>query len=452
MSNVALIPTVQYVKNGDFTLAYQVTGHGAKDLVYLPTETPNVVGNWFVPEHARFIERLASFARIVISDRRGMGCSDRLSPGHAPALEDHVDDLLLVMQAAYATPVTVFAAAETSFIAMLAAATHPDRFEGLILWAASPSWIRSDELPWEDPPDKVEAHLGAIRGITNLHTWAERFTRVAVPSWADDAEKLAMMEALSAIAGSGEAWYQDQQLFHGLDLRDLLPSIRVPTLVMTRRELRLYPLESSEFLAERLPEARLVVLEGSDVFPWIGDADSVLAEVEEFLTGRRAVPDATRSLSTVLFTDLVDSTGHAARLGDAAWRRLLAEHHAAVREVLTRWEGVEVDTAGDGFFATFDGPARAVRCVVEIVRNVADLGIEVRAGVHTGEVERSDKQVQGIAVHVGARVAAIAKPSEVLVTSTVRDLVAGSGLAFEEAGEHELKGVPDRWRLYRVVG
>jgi class 3 adenylate cyclase len=448
---MTVIPSVQYAKNGDFTLAYQVTGAGPKDLIYLPAETPNLVGNWFVPEHARFIERLASFSRVVISDRRGMGCSDRLAPGHAPALEDHVDDLLSVMEAAYSTPATVFAEAETAFIAMLAAATHPDRFDGLVLWSASPSWIRSEDLPEEDTADAIEAKLNAIRRVTNLRAWAERFTRDAVPSWAGDPEKVAIVEGLSAIAGSAEAWYQDQRLFNSLDLRDLVASIRVSTLVITRRDLRQYPVGSSRFLAERLPDARFVVLEGGDMLPWVGDADGVLAEIEEFLVGTRPSLDPARALSTVLFTDIVDSTGHAARLGDAAWRRLLADHHGIVRDELSRWDGVEVDTAGDGFFSTFDGPARAVRCAVEVVRRVADLGIEVRAGAHTGEVERTGRQVQGIAVHVGARVAALAQPSDVLVTSTVKDLVAGSGLTFEDAGEHELKGVPDRWHLYRVA-
>ena len=222
-------------------------------------------------------------------------------------------------------------------------------------------------------------------------------------------------------------------------------------MVITRNDLRTYPVDSSRFLADQLPDARFVALDGEDMLPWVGDAGGVLAEIEEFLTGARPTLDAARALSTVLFTDIVDSTGHASRLGDAGWRQLLVEHHAVVREELSRWEGLEVDTAGDGFFSTFDGPARAVRCAREIVRRVADLGIEVRAGAHTGEVERTGRQVQGIAVHVGARVAALAQPSEVLVSSTVRDLVAGSGLAFEDAGEHELKGVPERWRLYRAM-
>jgi class 3 adenylate cyclase len=260
-----------------------------------------------------------------------------------------------------------------------------------------------------------------------------------------------MIEALSALSGSGEAWYQDQRLFVGIDLRDLVPAIRVPTLILVRKGTRFYQPNSSRYLAEQLPDARLVELEGEDILPWVGDAGAVLEEIEEFMTGTRIAPDPTRALSTVMFTDIVDSTGHASRMGDAGWSELLGRHHATVREELGRWGGVEIDTAGDGFFATFDGPARAVQCAVAIARRVGELGISVRIGVHTGEVERSGPNVHGIAVHVGARVAGLAEPSEVLVTSTVKDLVAGSGLAFEDAGEHELKGVPDRWRLYRVV-
>ena len=449
---MTLIPSVQYAKNGDFTLAYQVVGTGPKDLIYLPLETPNVVGNWFVPEHARFMERLASFSRLVITDRRGMGCSDRLPPGRAPTLEELVDDLLVVMETAYASPATVLAGDETAFIAMLAAATHPDLFDGLILWGATPSWRRSDELPWEASDDAIEASLGTIRRVTNLRAWAEAHTRDVLPSWAADPEKIALIEGLSALAGSAEAWYQDQRMFFGIDLSDLLPSIHVPTLLLAREGASLFHIESSRLLAERLPDARLVELEGRDSFPWVGDADAVLDEIEEFMTGTRRAPDTSRALATVLFTDIVDSTRRAAELGDARWHDLVEEHHVRVRQELAEHGGVEVDVAGDGFLATFDGPARAVRCACSIGERLRDVGLEVRVGVHTGEVERVGKEIRGIAVHIGARVGSLAAANEVLATSTVKDLTAGSGLTFEDAGEHELKGVPDRWHLYRVVG
>ncbi|MEX2420191.1 MAG: alpha/beta hydrolase, partial [Actinomycetota bacterium] len=257
------IPSVQYAKNRDFTLAYQVTGTGPKDLVYLLFETPNVVGNWFIPEHARFMERLSSFSRLVITDRRGMGCSDRLPPGQSPTLEDLVDDLLVVMETAYATPAIVLAGSETAFVTLLAAATHPDRFGGLILWGPSPSWRRSEELPWESSEDQIEADLGVIRRVTSLRAWAERWTREALPSWAEDPDAVSNAEALSALAGSAEAWYQDQRMFHSIDLRHLLPSIRTPTLVLARPEAHAgLHIESARLLADRMPNATLVELCG----------------------------------------------------------------------------------------------------------------------------------------------------------------------------------------------
>jgi class 3 adenylate cyclase len=449
---VTLIPSVHYVRNGEFTLAYQITGTGPKDIIYLPNESPNVVGNWIVPEHVRFIERLASFARVVLADRRGMGCSDRLPPGQAPTLEELAEDLLLIMEAAYAAPATLFACGESVFIALMAAAAHPDRFEGLILWGASPSWRQSDDLPWESAPDAIEANLGAIRRITNVRRWAERWTRDVLPSWAGDEQKISLMEAVSALGGSAEAWYQDQRMFYGVDLRDLVPSVRVPTLILGRTGTRrMYRIESARYLAEHMPDATLMELEGRDVLPYVGDRDAVLEAIQGFTTGSRQAPDARRALATVMFTDIVGSTQRAALLGDAGWSQLLAEHNEVVRDELQRFDGVEVDTTGDGFLATFDGPARAVRCAAAIAERTRSIGIEIRAGVHTGEVEREGKDVRGIAVHAGARVMALAGPSEVLVSSTVRDLTAGSGLVFEDAGEHELRGVPDLWSLYRVA-
>ena len=445
------IPSVQYAKSGSFTLAYQVVGEGPKDLVYLPAETPNVVGNWFVPEHRRFLERLASFSRLVITDRRGLGCSDRMPPGQAPTLEEHVDDLLEILQVAYAAPAVVFACAETAFIAMLAAAGHPDRISGLVLWGPTASWRRSEDLPWERSEDAIEASLGAIRRVTNLRTWAEQFARNNVPSWAGDPQRVALIEALSALGGSAEAWYQDQKVFTGVDLRDLLPSIRVPTLVLARTASRLQRIESARFLAERLPSAELVELDGADSLPFVGDSDAVLQEIERFVVGARPAVDPRRALATVLFTDIVDSTKRAAAMGDAAWGELLHRHNTIVREELRRFGGREIETTGDGFFATFDGPARAVNGARSIAKRVEEVGLAIRAGVHTGEIELAGNERHGIAVHVGARVAALAGPSEILVTRTVKDLTAGSDLAFADAGEHDLKGVPDRWHLYRLV-
>ena len=446
------IPSVQYTRNGDFALAYQVTGSGRRDLVYLLFETPNVVGNWFDPPHAGFMEQIAAFSRLIITDRRGMGCSDRLPPGQSPTLEDLVDDLLVVIEATYATPATLLAGAETAFVALLAVATHPDRFNGLILWSPSPSWQRSDDLPWENSDDQTEAELGVIRRVINLGSWAERYVRDVLPSLASDPDAISRIEALSALAGSPEAWYRDQRMFYGVDMRELLSTIRTPTLVLARPSAVSFRIESARYVAAHLPDAKLVELAGADSLPWAGESDLVLDEIREFVTGDRRAPEADRILATVLFTDIVGSTEKAAALGDRAWRELLDRHRAVIRGALGRFRGREVDTAGDGFFATFDGPARAVHCAEAIRDAVRPLGIEVRAGCHTGEVETIDREIGGIAVHIGARIGALAGASEVLVSSTVRDLVAGSGLAFEDAGEHELKGVPDRWRLYRLTG
>jgi class 3 adenylate cyclase len=446
------IPSVQYVQNGAFRLAYQVAGSGGKDLVYLLFETPNVVGNWFDPAHARFMERLASFSRLVITDRRGMGCSDRLLPGQSPTLEDLVDDLLVIVEAAYATPATLLAGSETAFIALLAAAAHPDRFNGLVLWEPSPSWRRSDDLPWEGSDDQIEAHLGVIRRVTNLRDWAERYVRDTLPSLVGDPEAVGRAEALSALAGSPEAWYHDQRMFYGVDLRELLPSIRTPTLILGRPRATSNKIDSARYLASHLPDASLIELPGADSLPWAGDADQVLDEIQEFVTGDRRTPEPDRVLATILFSDIVGSTEKAAALGDRAWRTLLERHHVLIRDCLGRHRGREVDTAGDGFFALFDGPARAVDCAREMTKAMGSLDLSIRVGCHTGEVQLVGDDVRGIAVHIGARVAALAEGDQILITSTVRDLVAGSGLAFEDAGEHVLKGVPERWRLYRVAG
>jgi class 3 adenylate cyclase/pimeloyl-ACP methyl ester carboxylesterase len=448
---VTAIPSVQYVQNGALSLAYQVVGQGRKDLVYLLFETPNVVGNWFIPEHARFMERLASFSRLVITDRRGMGCSDRLPPGQSPTLEELVDDLLVITEAAYARPATVLAGSESAFVALLAAATHPDRFDGLVLWAPSPSWRRSEDLPWERSDDEIESALGVIRRVTNLGSWAERFVRDALPSLAGDADAVSQVQALSALAGSAEAWYQEQRMFNAVDLRELLESIRTQTHVLSRPECAWTTPESVRYVADHLPNATLLELPGADGLPWIGQSDAVLDAIQEFMTGARHVAEPDRMLATVLFTDIVGSTEMAVAMGDRAWRTLLEQHHSAIRAALKEYRGREVDTAGDGFLATFDGPARAVECARAAIEATAALGIVIRAGCHTGEVELSGADVAGIAVHIGARIAALAGPSEILVSSTVRDLVAGSGLAFEDAGDHQLKGVPDLWHLFRVV-
>ena len=445
-------PELRYAMNGSWRLAYQVLGDGP-DLMYLPGWVGNVEGNWLAPDHARFIERLASFARTIVVDRRGLGCSDRLPPGETTTLEEGVEDLRLVARAAHSSRVAVFGVQEGGFFALLAAATQPERFSKLILFGAAHTWRRTEETPWQWSEERFEDTDAAFSGPALTEVAAE-YIRTALPSYAGDPVAVRMMVTQLALTESPSSGLVEARMIRQLNLRDLLPTIAVPTLVLHRTEDPVEPIESGRYLAEHIPGAILIELPGRDSLPWVGESDAVIEEIRRFLVGADAPasdPPSTRSLATVLFTDVVGSTEQAAKLGDVKFREILEGHHRAVRAELRRHGGIEVDTAGDGFFATFEGPARAIECALAICEAVRPLGIEVRAGVHTGEVETIDGKVGGLGVHIGSRVSAAAGPSEVLVSSTVKDLVAGSGLVLADAGEHELKGVPDRWRLYRVA-
>jgi class 3 adenylate cyclase len=444
----------RFAHNDGFALAYQVLGEGPPDLIYLPGWVSNVEANWLAPDHGRFIERLSSFSRLIVADRRGIGCSDRFAPGDAAPIETQVDDLRILMRDAKSARSIVLGVQETAFTAMLAAATHPERFTKLILFGAAHTWQRTDETPWQPLDDYYEDLEAAFSGPSLTET-AWGYIRDALPSYAGDPAAVRQMAMLLALTAGPAAGTSEVKMLREVNFRDLLPTIRVPTLILHRTEDPVESVESGRYLAEHIDGATLVELPGRDTLPWVGEVDPVLEEIERFVTGSTtgANPPTNRVLATVLFTDIVDSTKRAAHLGDRAFRDLVDRHHKIVRAELARHHGQEVDTAGDGFFSTFEGPAAAVECALAIRDAVRDLGIEIRAGVHTGEVETTrGGGIGGIAVHVGARVAAAAAPSEVLVSSTVRDIVAGSELSFEDAGEHELKGVPDRWRLYRVVG
>ena len=434
----------RYAKSGGINIAYQVTGEGSLDLVLVPGFVSHLENDWDEPRSAHFLERLSSFSRLIRFDKRGTGLSDR--PGGLPDIETRMDDVRAVMDAAGAEGAALFGYSEGGPMSVLFAATYPERTTALVLYGTYAKRADPDaDYPWA--PERA-ARIAYAEEVER--TWgAESDLGTMAPS-ADPALRRWWSARARASASPGAA--RDLILMNSeIDVRDVLPAVRVPTLLLHRRgDLDSRP-EESRYMAGRIPGARLVELDGSDHVPWI-DSDQILDEVEEFLTGVRGGRAPDRVLATVLFTDVVDSTGRAATLGDRRWRELLERYHALVRAELVRFDGVEVDTAGDGTLARFDGPARAVRAALGIVEAVRDLGLEVRAGVHTGELELTVEGVAGIAVHIGARIAAGAGPGEVLASSTVKDLVVGSGLDFEERGEVELRGVPGTWQLYAVVG
>jgi pimeloyl-ACP methyl ester carboxylesterase len=437
-------PETHYAKSGDVNIAYQVVGEGALDLVYVAGWISNVELMWEEPAHARVLGRLSRFSRLILFDKRGTGLSDPVPLDRLPTLEQRMDDVRAVMDAAGSERAAIFGFSEGGVMSALFAATYPERTTALALYGTFAKRIWSPDYPWAPRPDARQKEIEDLE-----RNWATRMDLDQLAPTESEAFKtrLAAYFRRSASPGAAVALLR-MNTQH--DIRDVLPAIRVPTLVIHRTDDRDVKVEEGRWVATQIPGAKYVELPGDSHTLWGGDTDSVVDEVEEFLTGARPAPELDRVLATVLFTDIVGSTEKAVELGDRRWRELLAEHDAAVRRELERFRGSEVDTAGDGFLATFDGPARAVRCAIAIGEAVRPLGLDVRAGVHTGECELDGEKVRGIAVHTGARVAALAGAGEVLVSSTVRDLVAGSGLEFEDRGAHELKGVPGEWNLYAV--
>jgi pimeloyl-ACP methyl ester carboxylesterase len=437
-------PETRYAKSGEVNIAYQVVGDGPVDLIYVPGWISNVELNWEEPPLAHTLERLASFSRLILFDKRGTGLSDPVPTDRLPTLEQRMDDVRAVLDAVGSRQTAVFGFSEGGLMSVLFAATYPERTTALMLFGVFAKRLWSPDYPWAPKPDD------RAREIADLErNWAERMDLDDLVPSEDDAfkERLAMYFRRSASPGAAAAL---MRMNTQLDVRDVLPTIQAPTLVMHRTDDRDAKVEEGRWIAAQIPGAKFVELPGDAHTLWAGNPDEVVDEIEEFLTGTRRGPDPDRVLATVLFTDIVGSTEEATRLGDRRWAQLLDQHHSLVRRQLERYQGSEVDTAGDGFLATFDGPARAIRCGSAIVDGVRALGLEIRAGVHTGECELVGGKVAGLAVHTGARVASLAGPGEVLVSSTVKDLVAGSGLEFEDRGTRELKGVPGEWRLYAV--
>jgi pimeloyl-ACP methyl ester carboxylesterase/class 3 adenylate cyclase len=436
----------RYAKSGDLRIAYQVHGHGPIDLLFAPGYLSHLEQNQWWPEYAEFIRKCASFSRLIVFDRRGTGLSDRiLSLG---SFEELMDDIGAVLDAVRSERAALFGGAEGGPMCALYAATFPERTSALVLGASYARRTWAPDYPWGLDAD---AQRRILDGYEDRWGRPGFGSRSLAPSLVGDKrfqDWYAQAQRFAGTPASARTWFE---VTMEIDVRGILPAIRVPTLVIHRTGDRVIPVESGRYLAEHIPDARYVEVPGDDHLPFVGNIDSIVDEIEEFLTGSRRAREPDRVLATVLFTDIVASTERASALGDREWRRLLDRHDALARRVVERYEGKLVKSTGDGLLATFDGPARGIRAACELVAAAGALDLALRAGLHTGEVERRGDDVAGIAVHIGSRVGALARPDEVLVSRTVKDLVAGSGIAFESRGDFELKGVADRWELLRVV-
>jgi pimeloyl-ACP methyl ester carboxylesterase/class 3 adenylate cyclase len=439
------LPETRYARSGELNIAYQVLGEGPLDLVFVPGIISHLDLQWADPRIAHFFEKLASFSRLILFDKRGTGLSDPVA-GPAP-LEERMDDLRAVMDAAGSERAAIAGFSEGGPQAILFAASYPERVSSLALCGTFACWNL-------DPEDNPAGDRGVRAAMAINEAIQEWGTGKMLALLAPSAEGRMASLGLAAFERSAASPRMAQALYNTTmesDVRGILPTIGVPTLVV-HREHETIPVEHARYMASHIPGARLAVLPGADHVPFYGDSEGYLDELQEFLTGAFAEQAPGRVLSTVLFTDIVSSTEQASELGDRRWRELLEEHYSLVRELLERFCGREVNTTGDGLLATFDGPARAIRCGQALIKRLARSGVSIRAGIHTGECEVIGDDLAGIAVHIGARVAALGGPGELLVSSTVKDLVVGSGLRFASNGEHELKGIPDRWAVYRVLG
>lgn len=437
-------PEVHYARLGEAHVAYQVFGAGDLDLVYIGEFWHSIEAQWDEPRFAAFLRRLGSFARVICLDQRGSGMSDPLPLGEEPGLDLFTDDVRAVMDAVGIPHAALLGVAGGAVIASVLAATVPERVQALVLLNGLARLTAAPDYPWGTTP------AFEVRVMADLSNgWGRgALADVLAPSEADDPAFRSWLARYQRLGASPGEVLAQRRMMQSVDIRQILPSIRTPTLVIHRRDNRLINVGHGRYLSEHINGAEFVEVAGGDYLPFLGDAEAILAPIERFLTGTISPAAARRVLATVLFTDIVGSTELAARLGDRRWRVRLEEHNAIVRDELERYRGRELDRAGDGFVALFDGPARAVRCALAIEDRVQRLGLSLRAGVHTGEVELLGTEVEGLAVHICARVAASAAPDEVLVTSTVRDLVAGSGIVFTDRGSQTLRGVPGRWKLF----
>jgi class 3 adenylate cyclase len=435
---------VHYARSGDLRIAYATFGDGPLDFVFVPGWVSHLESWWEADAPARFFRRIASFSRLIMFDKRGTGLSDPFTG--VPTLEERSDDVRAVMEAVGSTAAFLCGLSEGGPMSVLFSAAYPDRTRGLILIGSNVRILKSPDWPYGNTPEEWQEFREGIEdwgqgGLINLF----------LPSFAGDERAkryFSRWQRMSASPSTALALFDANTQ---IDIRHILPQVQVPTLVIHRTDEPVVSVGNARYAAEHIPGARLLEQPGEDHLPWLGDADGMLDAIEEFVTGSRHHVDEDRILATVLFTDIVDSTRLAAEAGDRRWRELLDAHDEISAREVERFRGRRVKTTGDGMLAVFDGPARGVRCAQAVLDGLAELRVEIRAGLHVGECELRGDDVGGLAVHIGARVAGLAKPSEILVSRTVRDLVAGSGLRFDERGEHELKGVPDRWSLYAVA-
>jgi class 3 adenylate cyclase/dienelactone hydrolase len=444
-------PKTRYARSGEVSIAYQAVGDGPFDVVFVPASVSHVELVWEVPTWRLFLEGLADYARVIHFDKRGTGMSDRVSG--APSLEIRMDDVRAVMDAAASERAAILGLSEGVAMSALFAATYPERTWALVLYGGKARQLRAPDYPWGLTEAEAERDIAEGRVLAEEGRLAEEVARSGMPTATEEeVDAFTRLFRQSASPGALEAF---DRMNVQIDIRGVLPAIKVPTLVLHNTRDRWVEVERGRDLARRIPGARFVELPIDGHITPAADMPPVLAEVKSFLEGvwgaEGGQRDPERMLATVMFTDIVGSTARAAELGDARWRELLERHHLLIRRQLALARGREVDTAGDGFLATFDGPARAIRCACAITDAVKELGLEVRAGLHTGECEVLDGNIAGIAVHTGARVAAKAEPGEVLVSGTVKDLVAGSGIRFQDRGAHELRGIPGEWHLYSVA-
>jgi pimeloyl-ACP methyl ester carboxylesterase/class 3 adenylate cyclase len=444
---VAVLPETRYARAADGAhIAYQVVGHGPPDLVFISGWFTHVDGRWELPAFARFLERLASFSRVLLFDQRGTGASDPLPSTEPEGLESWADDILTVMDAAGSQRAVLLGTIDGGPITMVFGATHPERVSGLVLADTTARALRAADYSIgiaDEVADQVIASMEELWGVGDWWQFSPSTEDNSYRSW------LARYQRMSGSPGRAAAM---ARMIAQLDVRHVLPTIQAPTLVLHRRDAPIITADQGRYLADRIPDARFVELSGDSLMLFFGDTEAALDEIEEFATGTRRGPDPDRFFATLLFTDIVESTMHAAQSGDYQWKQVLDQHEGVARRTVERFRGRLVSIHGDAVLAAFDGPGRAVRAACSMRDSIRDLAIDIRAGVHAGEIEMRGDDIAGIAVHLAQRVCSHAGPGEVLVSRTVVDLVAGSGIDFDDRGDHELKGVPGSWRLFTVTG